>query len=98
MKKKIVILTTTRSEYGLLSPVIKKFMVDPDVDVRIAVTGMHLSPDFGYTYREIQNDGVKIDKKIETLISSTTSVSISKTMGLTMISFAEYFEIGRAHV
>ena len=67
-------------------------MVDPDVDVRIAVTGMHLSPDFGYTYREIQNDGVKIDKKIETLISSTTSVSISKTMGLTMISFAEYFE------
>ena len=93
--KKIVVLTSTRAEYGLLSPVIKKLMQVKEADVRVAVTGMHLSPEFGLTYQEIEKDGISIDKKIEILLGSDTPVSMSKTMGLAMISFADYFaEIG----
>lgn len=90
--KKINILTATRAEYGLLKPIIKKLMEVSEFDVRVVVTGAHLSPEFGLTYKEIENDGIKIDKKIEILLSSDTPTSISKSMGLAMISFADYFE------
>lgn len=90
--KRICVLTATRAEYGLLKPVIVKLNALPRLDVRIAVTGMHLSPDFGFTYREIENDNLKIDKKIDILLSSDTPASVSKSMGLAMIGFADYFE------
>lgn len=90
--KKIVILTATRAEYGLLKPIIKKFLDDPYYDTRIAVTGMHLSPEFGMTVREIESDNLPVDKKIEIILSSDTPVALSKSMGLALISFSEYFE------
>lgn len=90
--KKICIVTATRAEYGLLNPVIKKVDRNPCFDVRVVVTGAHLSPEFGLTYREIEKDKIVIDQKIEILMSSDTPVSISKSMGLAMISFAEYFD------
>ena len=90
IKKKICVLTATRAEYGLLKPVIMKLM--DDFDVRVVATGMHLSPEFGLTYKEIENDGIPIDDKIEILLSSDTPTAISKTMGLAMISIADYFK------
>lgn len=90
--KKIGIVTATRAEYGLLSPIIKKLNQDACFDVRVVATGAHLSPEFGLTYREIEKDKIEIDQKIEILMSSDTPVSISKSMGLAMISFAEYFD------
>ena len=92
MKKKITVLTATRAEYGLLRPIIKALMAVDKFRVSVVVTGAHLSPEFGLTYQEILADGIQIDKKIEILLSSDTPVSISKSMGLAMISFAEYFE------
>ena len=89
---RICVLTATRAEYGLLNPIIKKMNNDPAFDVKVVVTGAHLSPEFGMTIKDIIDDGVDIDKKIEILMSSDTSVAISKSMGLAMISFAEYFE------
>lgn len=89
--KKISILTATRAEYGLLKQVILKLKTVVEFDVRIVVTGTHLSPEFGMTYREIENDGIKIDEKIEILLSSDTATAISKAMGLAMIGFADYF-------
>lgn len=90
--KKIVVLTATRAEYGLLVPVIKKLRDNAELTVSIAVTGAHLSPEFGMTVKEIIKDGFQIEKKIEILLSSDTPTAISKSMGLAMISFAEYFE------
>ncbi len=90
--KKIVILTATRAEYGLLKPIIEKFLDDSYYDTRIVVTGMHLSPEFGMTVREIETDNLPIDKKIEIILSSDTPVALSKSMGLALISFSEYFE------
>lgn len=90
--KTIVIVTSTRAEYGLLRPVIFKLKSVTEFDVKIVVTGMHLSSAFGNTYMEIEHDGFCIDKKIEILMASDTSAGMSKTMGLALISFAEYFE------
>jgi GDP/UDP-N,N'-diacetylbacillosamine 2-epimerase (hydrolysing) len=91
MKKIISVLTATRAEYGLLKPIITKLMLVPEFDVRVVVTGAHLSPEFGLTYEEIERDGIKIDEKIEILLSADTPAAISKTMGLAMVSFADYF-------
>lgn len=90
--KKIVFVTATRAEYGLLKPLIIKMLSDSYFDTRVVATGMHLSPEFGMTVREIENDGVHIDKRIEILMSSDTSVGLSKSMGLAMISVSEYFD------
>ncbi|MCR2048345.1 UDP-N-acetylglucosamine 2-epimerase [Acetatifactor muris] len=90
--KRIVVLTATRAEYGLLKPIMEKLKSDPYYDTRIVVTGMHLSPEFGMTVREIKSDNVPIDKKIEIVLSSDTPVALSKSMGLALISFSEYFE------
>jgi GDP/UDP-N,N'-diacetylbacillosamine 2-epimerase (hydrolysing) len=90
--KKISILTATRAEYGLLKPIIEKLYGVEDFDVRVVVTGAHLSPEFGLTYKEIEKDGIVIDKKIEMLLSADTPAAISKSMGLALISFADYFE------
>lgn len=91
MRKKICVLTATRSEYGLLRSVIKQLSEDKYFDVKIVATGAHLSPDHGLTYKEIEADGVLIDKKIEILLGSDTPSSISKAMGLAIIGFADYF-------
>jgi len=89
--KKICVLTATRAEYGLLKPIITYFDSHKDVELRVVVTGAHLSPEFGLTFEEIINDGIKIDKKIEILVSADTPSAISKSMGLAMIGFADYF-------
>lgn len=91
MKRKICIVTGTRAEYGLLYWLIKEIQEDSDLDLQIIATGMHLSPEFGLTYRQIEKDGFKIDRKIEILLSSDTPVGISKSMGLGMIGFAEAY-------
>lgn len=91
MKKKLCIITATRAEYGLLRPLIDKIYNCNSFILNLVVTGMHLSPEFGYTYKFIESDGFKIDRKIETLLSSDTSVGISKSMALSLISFSEYF-------
>lgn len=89
--KRICVLTATRAEYGLLSPLIKKLSAQPEFDTRVVVTGMHLSPEFGLTYKEIEADGVEIDKKIEMLLSSDTPSAVTKSMGVALMGFADYF-------
>ncbi len=93
--KTICVLTATRAEYGLLLPVIKELQRRKDIQVKVAVTGSHLAPEFGMTVHEIEADGIFIDKKIEILLSADTPSAISKTMGLALISFADYFAEAR---
>ena len=89
MNRKICVVTGSRAEYGLLRLVMQEIADDPDLSLQLVVTGMHLSPEFGLTYRDIESDGFKIDRKIETLISSDTAVGVSKSIGLGIIGFAE---------
>ena len=88
---KVCVVTGTRAEYGLLYWLMKEIQNDKDLQLQIIATGMHLSPEFGLTYKEIEKE-FKIDKKIEILLSSDTPVGISKSMGLAQISFAEAFD------
>ena len=89
--KKICVITGTRAEYGLLRPLINRIKEDKGLKLQLIATGMHLSPEFGLTYKEIEEDGFIIDEKIEILLSSDTSIGISKSMGLAMIGFADAF-------
>ena len=91
MKRKICVVTGTRAEYGLLYWLMKEIEADEDLELQLIVTGMHLSPEFGLTYKEIEKD-FKINKKIEILLSSDTAIGISKSMGLAQIGFAEAYE------
>ena len=92
MKKKIYIITGSRAEYGLMQILIKKLYHDKSIDMKIFVTGMHLSSEFGSTYKEILKDGFKIDKKVRTLSSLDTPTAISKSTGLGITRFAKLFD------
>jgi len=88
---KICVVTGTRAEYGLLYLLIKGLAEDVQISLQLIATGMHLSPEFGLTVEEIEKE-FKIDSKIEMLLSSDTSVGISKSIGLGIISFSETFQ------
>ena len=89
MSRTICVITGTRAEYGLLRLVMKGIAADPALTLQVVATGMHLSPEFGLTYQEIERDGFVIDAKVEMLTSSDTPVGIAKSMGLGMIGFAD---------
>jgi len=92
MKKKICIFTGTRSEYGLLKPLIEELQNEPTIELQLLITGMHLSAEFGLTYKEISLEGFSRVERVEILLSSDTPIAVSKAMGLGLISFAEAFD------
>ncbi len=96
--KKICIVTGTRAEYGLLKPVIEKVNSANTMELQLVATGMHLSPEFGLTYREIEEDGYPISAKIEMLLSSDTGAGATKSMGVALLGFADYFEEKRPDI
>ena len=87
--RKIAMFTGTRAEYGLLYWLMKAIQTDPDLTLQVMVSAMHLSPQYGETWREIEADGFVIDAKIEMLLSSDSPVGIVKSMGLGTIGFAD---------
>lgn len=91
MTRKICVITGTRAEYGLLRWLMQDITADPLLELQLVATGMHLSPEFGETYREIEADGFRIDRKVEMLLSADTPVAIGKSIGLGVIGFADVF-------
>ncbi len=91
-KRKICIVTGTRAEYGLFFPLMKEIEKDQEFQLQVVVTGMHLSPEFGLTYRSIEEDGFAIDRKVEMLLSSDTTAGTAKSIGLGVIGFADVIE------
>lgn len=90
--KRIGIMTGTRAEYGLLKSLMQEINKDNDLELYLIVSGMHLSPEFGMTYKEIEEDGFEINAKVEMLLSSDSPVGISKSIGLGIIGFADEFQ------
>ncbi|GAB7027928.1 UDP-N-acetylglucosamine 2-epimerase [Geotalea toluenoxydans] len=91
--RKICVVTGTRAEYGLLYWLMKEIQADDELQLQLVVTGMHLSPEFGLTYRTIEEDGFNIDAKVEMLLSSDTPVGIAKSIGLGIIGFADALDL-----
>jgi len=92
MSRRICVVTGSRAEYGLLRWVMEGIQRTPGLELQLVVTGMHLSPEFGLTYREIENDGFRIDRKVEMLLSSDTASGLAKSMGLGLIGFGDALE------
>lgn len=90
--RKICVITGSRAEYGLLSRLMSAIKADNDLQLQVIATNMHLSPEFGLTYKEIEADGFVIDKKVEMLLSSDTSNATTKSVGLAMMGFADACE------
>jgi len=86
--KKIAVFTGTRAEYGLLYWLMREIERDSDLELQLIVSGMHLSPEFGYTVDTIEGD-FHVDEKVEMLLSSSSGVGIAKSIGLGVIGFAD---------
>lgn len=89
MKRKVAVFTGTRAEYGLLYWLLKEIQHSEGLELQLIVSGMHLSPEFGETWKRVEEDGFSISAKVEMLLSSDTAVGIVKSMGLGTIGFAD---------
>lgn len=87
--RKICVFTGTRAEYGLLYWLMKDIQSSQTLELQVLVSGMHLSPEFGETWKQIEQDGFAIDAKVEMLLSSNTETGVVKSMGLGTIGFAD---------
>ena len=92
MKRKICVVTGSRADYGLLRWLMQEIKEDPDLELQILATGMHLSETFGLTYKEIESDGFKINEKITVLTGDDSSLSLAKSISLGVSGCAEAFE------
>ncbi|SDM10338.1 UDP-N-acetylglucosamine 2-epimerase [Kriegella aquimaris] len=87
--KKIGVVTGTRAEYGLLKPLIKVLDKAENLQLQLLVTGMHLMPEFGNTYLQIEKDGFHIDAKIDDGLIGDSAISITKAVGNALVGFAK---------
>ena len=84
--------TGTRAEYGLLRSLMEEIKKDKDLHLQIVVSGMHLSPEFGLTYKEIEKDGFRIDEKSKILSDSDTPEGLCKAIGSGLTNFSRIFK------
>ena len=89
--RKIAVVTTSRADYGIYLPVLRKIQEEPDLELLLIVSGMHLSPEFGLTVNDIEDDGFDVSAKVEMLLSSDTPDGIAKSMGMGTIGFAQTY-------
>ncbi len=89
--RSIGVVTTSRADYTAYRPLLKAFEADPDLSLKLYVSGTHLSPEFGLTVRFIENDGIEISERVEMLLSSDTPEAIAKSIGLGLIGFGQAF-------
>ena len=92
MTRKICVVTGTRAEFGLLRWLMQHIQHEPELELQVLATGMHLSPEFGLTYREIEQAGFLINAKVEMLLSADTATAVTKSMGLGLIGYADAYE------
>lgn len=89
--KRIAVLTATRAEYSLLKPVYTALNNEKGLSTELLITGAHLSREFGHTIDEIIRDNVNPKVRIPIVLSDDTPSGVSKSMGLAIIGFADYF-------
>lgn len=89
--RRICVVTGSRAEYGLLRWLMEGIRDSASLELQVLVTGAHLSPEFGLTYRDIEAHGFVIDAKVDMLLSSDTTVAVTKSMGLGLIGLADAY-------
>jgi UDP-N-acetylglucosamine 2-epimerase len=91
MQRRIAVVTSSRADYGHLYWPLRDLLHSAKVDLKIVALGAHLSPEFGNTIEEIERDGLKIDARVECLLSSDSDVAMAKTIGIATLSLADLF-------
>jgi UDP-hydrolysing UDP-N-acetyl-D-glucosamine 2-epimerase len=86
---KVVVFTGTRAEYGLLYWLMKDLNSDEICHLDLLVSGTHLSPEFGYTIKQIEDDGFDVSERVDMLVSSDSAVGTVKSIGLGVIGFSD---------
>ena len=89
------VVTVARSDYGIYGPVLRRIQRDPDLRLHLIASGMHLSPEFGLTIKDIERDGFEIGDRVEMLLSSDSPEAIAKSMGLGTAGFAQSYARAR---
>jgi UDP-hydrolysing UDP-N-acetyl-D-glucosamine 2-epimerase len=87
----IGVVTVGRSDYGIYLPLLRRIREDGDLNLHLVVSGMHLSPQYGLTLKQIEADGFGIGDRVEMLLSSDTPEAVSKSLGLGVIGFSQSF-------
>lgn len=90
-KVKIGVLTSSRADYGIYLPLLKRLNEDPDFDLKLIVFGTHLSPFHGMTINAILQDGFEVNFKINSLLLNDDPNSIATSASLTMLKFGEFW-------
>lgn len=85
----ICFFTGTRAEYGLLRPLMRAIDASAEATLKTLVTGSHLGASSGATWREIDEDGLPIDERVEVLLDSGTDVGVCTAIGLGVMRYAE---------
>lgn len=88
-RRRICVVTSSRADYGLLAPPMRLIREDPDLDLQVIVTGMHLTTEFGFTYRRIEQDGFSVSARVECLQRGDDVASVTKSIGQGVIGFAD---------
>lgn len=94
----IGVVTSSRADYGIYLPVLRAITQDPDLNLRLYVTGMHLVPEFGFSVELIESDGFLVAEKIEGLVAADSPSAIGKSMGLTTLGFSQSFQRERPDI
>lgn len=89
--KRICVVTGSRAEFGLLRGLMEEIRAHDALELQVAVTGMHLSPEFGLTVTEVEQD-FHVDRRVEMLLSSDSAAGVAKSMGLGLIGFADAWQ------
>jgi GDP/UDP-N,N'-diacetylbacillosamine 2-epimerase (hydrolysing) len=92
-RRRIAVITGTRAEYGIILPVLREIDEHPDLELCLIALAQHLSPEFGYTVREIQADGFTVAAQVETLLSSDTGGGMARALGLAIIQLVQVMEM-----
>ncbi len=87
--RSIAVFTGTRAEYGLLRWLMQDIRADDDFSLQVIVSGTHLSPRHGETWREIAADGFEIDAQVDMQLTSDTATGVVKSMGIGLVGFAD---------
>jgi len=90
-KRKVCVITGSRAEYGLLSPLIDLIGESDHLLLQLVVTGTHLSKKHGATYNEIEDDGFLNYHKVDISLSSDSEKGIAQSMSLGMVGFSNIF-------
>ncbi|HMQ31535.1 MAG TPA: UDP-N-acetylglucosamine 2-epimerase [Chloroflexaceae bacterium] len=91
----IGLVSVARSDYGIYRPVIRALQADPQLELRVIASGMHLSPDFGLTVQALEADGVPVAERVEMLLASDSPAAISKSIGVGVLGFAQVYQRSR---